>query len=125
MIVRDRLGVAAVRGVATYCPLLRIAEAKCDAAVGGEVVPLDARHPEERGAFEHLRSRIAAMGDAALSDRLEDLRQKHEIWVAPRLVPERWAVYVEAPSLVKRIAIHRDALLLPVARRYATPRPAG
>src|SRR5260221_2744691 len=120
MIVRDRLGVAAVRGVATYCPLLRIAEAKCDAAVGGEVVPLDARHPEEREAFEHLRSRIAAMGHAALSDRLQDLRQKHEIWVAPRLVPVRWAVYVEALDLVKGIAIRHDAPLDLVAHLYRT-----
>jgi ribosomal 50S subunit-associated protein YjgA (DUF615 family) len=67
--------VAAVLGVATYFALLRIAEAKCEVAVGGEVVPLDAQHPAELEAFEHLRSRIAAMGDAALSDRLEDLRQ--------------------------------------------------
>jgi hypothetical protein len=86
-------------------------------------VPLDAQHPAELEAFEHLRSRIAAMGDAALSDRLEELRQKHEIWVAPRLGPERWAVFVEALSLVKRICIRREALLDPVAHLYRTPRP--
>ncbi len=91
--------------------------------MGGEVVPLDTQHPAELESFERLRSRIAAMGDAALSDRLEDLRQKHEIWVAPRLGPERWAVFVEALSLVKRICIRREALLDPVAHLYRTPRP--
>ena len=115
--------VAAVLGVATYFALLRIAEAKCETAVGGEVMPLDAQHRAEREAFENLRSRIGAMGDAALSDRLEDLRGKHEIWVAPRLGPERWAVFVEALSLVKRIYIRREALLDPVAHLYRTPRP--
>ena len=115
--------VAAVLGVATYFALLRIAEAKCETAVGAEVMPLDAQHRAEREAFENLRSRIGAMGDAALSDRLEDLRGKHEIWVAPRLGPERWAVFVEALSLVKRIYIRREALLDPVAHLYRTPRP--
>ncbi|HEY8148397.1 MAG TPA: hypothetical protein VIK51_05785 [Vicinamibacteria bacterium] len=115
--------VAAVLGVATYFALLRIAESKCETAVGGEAVPLDAQHRAEREAFENLRSRIAAMGDAALSDRLEDLRGKHEIWVAPRLGPERWAVFVEALSLVRRIYIRREALLDPVAHLYRTPRP--
>jgi hypothetical protein len=115
--------VAAFLGVATYFALLRIAEAKCEIAVGGEAVPLDAQHRAEREAFENLRSRIGAMGDAALSDRLEDLRRKHEVWVAPRLGPERWAVFVEALSLVKRICIRREALLDPVAHLYRTPRP--
>ena len=63
--------VAAALGVATYFALLRIAEAKSETAVGGEVIPLDAQHPAEGEAFENLRSRIAGMGDAALSDRLE------------------------------------------------------
>ena len=115
--------VAAALGVATYFALLRIAEAKSETAVGGEVIPLDAQHPAEREAFENLRSRIAGMGDAALSDRLEELRRKQEIWVAPRLGPERWAVFVEALSLVKRIYIRREALLDPVAHLYRTPRP--
>jgi hypothetical protein len=115
--------VAAALGVATYFALLRIAEAKSEAAVGGEVVPLDAPHPAELEAFGNLRSRIAGMGDTALSDRLEDLRGKHQIWVAPRLGPERWAVFVEALSLVRRIYIRREALLDPVAHLYRTPRP--
>jgi hypothetical protein len=115
--------VAAVLGVATYFALVRIAEAKSENAVGGDVAPLDARRGAELEAFEDLRSRIARMGDAALADRLDRLRKDHEIWVAPRLGPERWAVFVEALSLVKRIYLRREALLDPVAHLYRTARP--
>jgi len=87
------------------------------------VAPIEAPRREELEAFEDLRSRIAGMGDAALADRLERLREAREIWVAPRLGPERWAVFVEALSLVKRIYLRREALLDPVAHLYRTPRP--
>jgi hypothetical protein len=120
---RDQLAVAAVLGIATYFALLRIAEAKCENAVGGEVAPLDAQRRDELAAFQDLRARIARMGDAALADRLERLREAREIWVAPRLGPERWAVFVEALSLVKRIYVRPEALLDPVAHLYRTPRP--
>jgi hypothetical protein len=63
------------------------------------------------------------MGDADLSGRLERLRQDRELWVAPRLGPERWAVFVEALSLVRRIYVRQEALLDPVAHLYRTPRP--
>ena len=36
------------------------------------------------------------MGDAALADRLETLRQAGEIWVARKMGPERWAVFDRA-----------------------------
>jgi hypothetical protein len=91
--------------------------------VGGEVKPLDAQRPAELEAFQRLRGRIARMGDAGLADRLERLREAREIWVAPRLGPERWAVFVEALSLVKRIYLRREALLDPVAHLYRTDRP--
>jgi len=87
------------------------------------VAPIEAPRREELEAFEDLRSRIAGMGDTALADRLERLREAREIWVAPRLGPERWAVFVEALSLVKRIYLRREALLDPVAHLYRTPRP--
>ena len=87
------------------------------------MAPIEAPRREELEAFEDLRSRIAGMGDAALADRLERLREAREIWVAPRLGPERWAVFVEALSLVKRIYLRREALLDPVAHLYRTPRP--
>jgi len=121
--IRDQLIVAAALGVATYFALLRIAEAKCDTAVGGEVAPVDAQRREELDAFQALRTRIVLMGEAALADRLERLREAREIWVAPHLGPERWAVFVEALSLVKRIYLRREALLDPVAHLYRTPRP--
>jgi hypothetical protein len=120
---RDQLIVAAALGVATYFGILRIAEAKSETAVGGGVAPLDARRREELEAFQELRGRMTQMGDPALADRLERLREAREIWVAPRLGPERWAVFVEALSLVKRIYLRREALLDPVAHLYRTPRP--
>jgi hypothetical protein len=121
--VRDQLAVAAVLGLATYFALLRIAEAKSETAVGGQVAPIDAQRREELEAFQELRARIARMGDVPLADRLERLREAREIWVAPRLGPERWAVFVEALSLVKRIYLRREALLDPVAHLYRTARP--
>jgi hypothetical protein len=121
--VRDQLVVAAALGLATYFALVHIAEAKSENAVGGEVAPIDARRREEFEAFQDLRTRIVRMGDAGLADRLERLREDHEIWVAPRLGPERWAVFVEALSLVKRIYLRREALLDPVAHLYRSARP--
>ena len=115
--------MAAALGIATYFALLRIAEAKSETAVGGQVAPIDARRREEFEAFQDLRTRIARMGDVPLADRLERLREAREMWVAPRLGPERWAVFVEALSLVKRIYLRREALLDPVAHLYRTPRP--
>jgi hypothetical protein len=102
---------------------VRIAEAKSENAVGGEVAPLDGRRSADLEAFQELRARIVRLGDAALAERLERLRADGEIWVAPRLGPERWAVFVDALSLVKRIYLRREALLDPVAHLYRTPRP--
>jgi hypothetical protein len=121
--IRDQLMVAAALGVATYFGILRIAEAKSETAVGGDVAPLEAQRRPEFEAFQDLRARIASSGDAALAERLERMREAREIWVAPRLGPERWAVFVESLSLVKRIYVRREALLDPVAHLYRTPRP--
>ena len=84
---RDQLIVAAVLGVATYFGLLRIAEAKCETAVGGGVLPVEPKRREEFEGFQDLRGRIVHIGDPALADRLERLREGREIWVAPRLGP--------------------------------------
>lgn len=121
--LRDQLIVAAALGAATYFSLLRIAEGKNGAAVGGEVIALDHRHRPELEAFSTLRSQIATMGDPDFSGRLEGLRESHEILVAPRLGPERWAVFVETLPLVRRIYVRREALLDPVAHLYRAPRP--
>ena len=123
MRARDQLIVAVALGVATYFALVRIAEAKCETAVGGGVAPVEPPRPEEFEAFQDLRGRIVRMGDPALADRLERLREAREIWVAPNLGPERWAVFVEALSLAKRVFLRRQALLDPVAHLYRTPRP--
>jgi hypothetical protein len=120
---RDQLIVAAVLAAATYVSLLRIAEAKNEAAVGGGVYPLDAHHPAELDAFAGLRSQIARMGDPALADRLETLRDAGEIWVAPRLGPERWGVFAATGPLVHRIYLRREALLDPVTHLYRGARP--
>ena len=122
MRVRDQLAVAAVLAGATYFALVRIAEAKCDSAVGGGGFTIDRKHPSELEAFERLRSRLARMGASALGDRLEALRQRGEVWVAPQLGPERWAVFVEALSLVRRISVRQEALLDPVAHLYRSAR---
>jgi hypothetical protein len=108
--------------VATYFALVRIADAKSDASVGGGGVPVDRQHPAEIEAFARLRSRLARMGAGALGDRLERLREDRAVWVAPHLGPERWAVFVEALSLVRRIYVRREALLDPVAHLYRSPR---
>ena len=123
MRVRDQLIVAVVLGAATYFALLRIAEAKSDAAVGGGGFALDAQHRDELEAFQRLRSRLGRMGQGALADRLESLRGHGVVWVAPNLGPGRWAVFVEALSLVRRIYVRREALLDPVAHLYRSPRP--
>jgi hypothetical protein len=123
MRVRDQLLVAVVLGVATYFALVRIADTKSDAAVGGGGFALDARHREELEAFQRLRSRLGRMGEGALGDRLETLRAQEVVWVAPNLGPERWAVFVEALSLARRIYVRREALLDPLAHLYRAPRP--
>lgn len=102
--------------------MLRISEAKNEAAVGGETFVLDGHHPAERDAFARLLTRIGRMGDRALADRLEALGAAGEIWVAPRLGPERWAVFARTGPLVNRIYIRREALLDPVAHLYAGSR---
>jgi hypothetical protein len=120
---RDQLIVAAALGVATYLSLLRIAEAKNEAAAGGDVYVLDADHPAEIAAFARLRTQIARMGDQRLADRLESLRLAREIWIAPRLGPERWAVFAQTGPFVRRIYLRREALLDPVAHLYGRSRP--
>jgi hypothetical protein len=91
--------------------------------VGGRVFALEPRHGVEMEAFQRLRSYVRRLGDGALSLRLERLREDRVIWIAPGLGPERWAVFVEALSLVRRVYIRREALIDPVAHLYRAPRP--
>jgi hypothetical protein len=103
MRARDQVAVAALLAVATYFALLHIAEGKSEAAVGGGAFRPDEHHRAEAEAFERLRAELLRMGDPGLADRLDRLRAKGEVWIAPRLGPERWAVFVTALGLTRRI----------------------
>jgi hypothetical protein len=120
---RDQLIAAVALIVATYFGLYRIAQAKNETAVGGAVFRLDERWPQEVAAFQVVRAEIAQMGDPDLAERLEALRRDGEIWVAPKMGPERWAVFVDTLRLVRRIYVRRVALLDPLAHLYGRPRP--
>jgi hypothetical protein len=121
--LRDQLIIALILCVATYFALLRIAEAKNEAVVGGDVIALDVHRRPELEALQRLGSQAATLGDPDLTDRLDRLRERRELLVAPLLGPERWAVFVVSLSLVRRIYVRHQALLDPVAHLYRTPRP--
>jgi len=121
--LRDQLIGAVLLITATWFGLQRIAEAKNETTVGGAVYRLDGSRSQEMAAFQVVRAEITQMGDPALADRLEGLRQDGEIWVAPKLGPDRWAVFVDSLRLVRRIYVRREALLDPVAHLYRVPRP--
>lgn len=119
MRAREQLIGAAILATATYYGILRIAEAKCDAAVGSLGTPIDESRPDDLAAFERLRRQLIAFGQEPFAERLEELRGRHELWAAPALGPDRWAAYVEALGLVRRIYIRRVALMSP--RRHLYP----
>ena len=123
MRARDQIIGAVLLIGATGLGLYRIAAAKSETTVGGGAFPLADSWPQEMAAFGVVRGEIAKMGDAALADRLERLRLDGEIWVAPKLGPERWAVFVDTLHLVRRIYVRRVALLDPLAHLYGRPRP--
>lgn len=117
--MRGQIIAAVVIAAATYGVLLRIAEAKVETAVGGgDGFALDDRRGPELAAFQRLRTGLAEIGERSLADRLERLRQDGAIWVAPSLASDRWAVFVEALQLVRRIYVRRAALLDPWAHLY-------
>jgi len=123
MRARDQLVVAAVLAAATYFALRHVAEGKSEAAVGGAVFRPDARHREEAEALDRLRAQLVTMRDGDLARRLEQMQGRGELWIAPNLGPERWAVFVTALGLTRRIYVRREALLDPVAHLYRRPRP--
>jgi hypothetical protein len=120
---RDQLIGAVLLIGATGFGLYRIGQAKNETAVGGAVFRLDEPWPQEMAAFQVVRAEIAEMGDPALAERLEALRRDGEIWVAPKMGRERWAVFVDTFHLVRRIYVRRLALLDPLAHLYGRPRP--
>jgi len=121
--LRDQLIGAVLLIVATWFGLHRIAEAKNETTVGGGVFRLDESRPEDMEAFRVVLAQITKMGDPGLADRLERLRGDGEIWVAPKMGPDRWAVFVDTLELVRRIYVRRVALLDPMAHLYGVPRP--
>jgi hypothetical protein len=123
MRARDQLIGAVVLAVATYFGVLRIAEAKCDAAVGSRGLLLDEKQPADLAAFRQFEAQLVVIGQKPLADRLEKLRLGRELWVAPGLGPDRWAAYVESLGLVRRIYIRRVALLNPPAHLYPRGAP--
>jgi hypothetical protein len=122
MRARDQLIGAVLLAGTTGFGLYRIAQAKNETTVGGAAFRLDASWPQEMAAFEVVRAEVAKMGDPALAERLEALRRDGEIWVAPKIGPERWAVFVDTLHLVRRIYVRRVALLDPLAHLYGRPR---
>jgi hypothetical protein len=121
--VRNQVLAAVLLAAATYGVLLRIAEAKVEASVGGGAFPLDEKHLAELAAFERLRTSLAEIGEQAFADRLESLRKDGAIWIAPGLGPDRWAVFTESLRLVRRIYVRRLALLDPRAHLYPVAPP--
>ena len=111
--------------IATYYGMLRIAEGKCEAAIGAAGVSLQPSQVDDFAAFVRLRSHLHELGQTAFSDRLDQLRQRDALFVAPALGPERWAAYVEALGLVKRIYIRRQALRDPIGHLYAKTGPGN
>jgi hypothetical protein len=113
---REQLIGAALLLLVTAVGILRIAQAKNETAAGGRVFRLDDRHPDEEAALEHLRSALVDLGDRPFADRLEHLRQDRELWIAPLLSADRWAVFVDTLGLVRRIYIRQRSLLDPRAQ---------
>lgn len=120
---RDQLIGAVALAIATYFGVMRIAEAKCDAAVGSRGLILDESHPADLAAFRRFEAQLVVMGQGSLAERLETLRLGRELWVAPGLGPDRWAAYVESLGLIRRIYIRRVALLNPPAHLYPRGAP--
>ncbi len=118
MRTRDQALVALLLAGTTWAGIHRIAEAKSEAAAGGGVFRLAESRGREMEAFAGVRSDLAQLGQAALADRLEALREDGGLWVAPRLDPGRWAVYVESLRMVRRIYIRQEALLRPVEHLF-------
>ena len=124
MRLQHQLLVGVLLAAATYFALLRIAEAKNEAAVGGRAFPVAPPHSAEIESFAVLRGRLEQMGQGDLAGRLEALRARDQLWAAPALGPERWAVFVESLSLVRRIYVRQAALRDPVSHLYPRP-PEG
>ena len=114
MRLRDQLLVAVLLAGVTWMGLQRVAEAKNEAAVGGGAFRLAPPRTAEVEALGRVRRELVELGQAETAARLERLQADGHLWVAPRLDPGRWAVYVESLGLVRRIYVRQEALLRPL-----------
>jgi len=111
---RDQILVAVLLAGVTWMGLHRVAEAKNEAAVGGGAFRLAPSRRAEMEALDRVRRDLAQLGQGEMAGRLDRLQADGHLWVAPRLDPGRWAVYVESLGLVRRIYVRQEALLRPV-----------
>jgi hypothetical protein len=118
---RRQIAAAVLIALATYGVLLRIAEAKVESSVGRGGSRLDERRASELAAFQRERTSLADIGQRDFADRLEAIRVRGGIWVAPSLGADRWAVFAQSLRLVRRIYIRPLALLDPRAHLYPAP----
>ena len=114
MSARSQLLVAVLLVGVTWMGLYRVAEAKSEAAVGGGAFLLASPRHAEVEAFDRVRRELAQLGQEETAARLLRLQADGHLWVAPRLDPGRWAVYVESLGLVRRIYVRQEALLRPL-----------
>jgi hypothetical protein len=123
MRARDQLIGAVALAAATYFGVLRIAEAKCDAAVGSRGERIGAHRPAALAALMRLEAQLQAMGQTELVNRIEQVRARGELWVAPAMGRERWAAFVEVLGLVRRIYVRGPALSNPLEHLYPEGAP--
>ena len=111
MRVLGKLAVVVAVLVSTYYAILLVAERKSDALAGGGSFRLDRSHPEDAQAFTALLVQLRRWGQADPADSLRALQEEGRLFVAPRLVGERSAIYVDSLGLVRRIYVRSDELV--------------
>jgi hypothetical protein len=132
-----KIGLAAAIVTSTYFAIVRVGEEKANALAGGGTFALDARSPDELGAFASLLEQLRRWDEADLAASLEQLQERGELWVAPRLSGQRSAISVHSLRVVSRVFVRREELVSPALpfpdldvpepaqRTYTTIRLAG
>ncbi len=117
--LRQQLLLGALLLVSTGVGILRIAEARNEAAVGGGGVrPLDVARTQERVGFGRILAELERLGQGAFRDRLLALQGRGALWLAPGMPPHHWALYVDSFGLVRRIYVREQALVSPEAHLF-------
>jgi len=113
MPLRQQLLLGALLLLATGASIRNIAAARNEGAVGGRVYRLDESRGRETSAFTEILRMIEGLGRSELAAQLRERQRSGDIWVAPGLGAERWAIYVSTFGLVRRIYVRDVALLHP------------